>query len=305
MNAHQPLFIVVYLSFVLLALAQAGKFRRFQEEIIQDDLEIEDVLRNRALRVKQVCNKYSDISLPESFDKRLNKFHLHYQNEKQMPIGDSVAFDGFNPKWQLCAPRQVLNPESLEKFKATLDLEFPSKIKGNLNDTKLIKKRMKMFVVSHPLERLVRSFVALTKVENDVILEKVKKTYGKFTFKEFVDFLVHGGKKFSGYAEFYSQWPLTSLWTPFYQNCPACNPDLFPDFVLKTGEDLETEYEVLQEIVGLEDIDAPKADAVSDTTLKMMYSQITKDDLDGLCDIYRVDMEMYQFSPAKFYSIVQ
>lgn len=297
--------LLTFLIFALLVSSEAAKFSRFHEEVIQEGVEIEDVLRNRALHVVQVCNKYSDISIPESHDNRLNLFYLHYHHKKQLPIGDSIAFDGFRPRWQLCSPQQVLDAESLKQFRTTIDQEYPAKTKGNTNDTDLIKKRMKVFIVSHPLERLVKSFVVISKVKNDVNLEKLKKTYGKFAFKEFVDFVARGSKKFPGDADFLREWPLASLWTPFYTNCPVCNPNLFPELVLKTGEDLETEYEVLQETLGLEDIDVPKSDDVSDTTLKMMYSQITKDDLDALCDIYRIDMEMYQYSPEKFYSIVK
>lgn len=42
--------------------------------------------------------------------------------------------------------------------------------------------------------------------------------------QEFVDFVARGSKKFPGDADFLREWPLASLWTPFYTNCPVCNP---------------------------------------------------------------------------------
>eukprot|EP00095_Tigriopus_kingsejongensis_P001904 maker-scaffold287_size221780-snap-gene-1.30 protein:Tk01904 transcript:maker-scaffold287_size221780-snap-gene-1.30-mRNA-1 annotation:"carbohydrate sulfotransferase 11" len=281
----------------------AGKFTQFPEEVLEDDQDFEELLKARAEHAAQICNKYSEQSQPESLDERLNLFFMHYKGEKQLPIGEAIALDGVVPKIQICTPKQSDFAAGVKGFSDQIAQEFPSKVKGNKNDTDLIKKRLKVLMVSHPLERLVRAFDLVSKTMRDPTLDTIKKAYGKFNFKEFVDFILNGGKKFKRDPEFLVDWPLASEWAPFYENCPVCNPDLSPFLVLKSGANFEFEFEVLQDVFGLDDIEIPKFEQISDTMLKMMYSQIGKEQLDQLCDTYRIDMDMFRYSPEKFYSI--
>ena len=82
--------------------------------------------------------------------------------------------------------------------------------------------------------------------------------------------------------------------------------DLLPKFVLKTdSDDFDDEFIHLQEVFGLDDLDLPTVEVITDVSLKNLYSQLEKVDLDDLCDLYHVDLDMFQYSPEKFYSIVK
>ena len=69
----------------------------------------------------------------------------------------------------------------------------------------------------------------------------------------------------------------------------------------------EDDVEAVQEIFGLEDVEFPAEEAkeeVTDTAIKAMFRQITSEDLDGLTDLFKIDLEMFQYSPKMFYEIV-
>ncbi|CAM6055076.1 unnamed protein product [Sphagnum tenellum] len=81
--------------------------------------------------------------------------------------------------------------------------------------------------------------------------------------------------------------------------------DNFPTFVLK-GDDkqrLAAEMDVLQEIFGLEELDFPvnSIDSVPESMLKVLYSQLSAQEVDDLADFYHVDFQTYQYSPKNFY----
>ena len=69
---------------------------------------------------------------------------------------------------------------------------------------------------------------------------------------------------------------------------------------------MELELEYLQEVFGLEEVDFPsdKVQRISDSTLRALYSQLSKDELLELVDLYHVDLEMFQYSPQKFLAMM-
>ena len=82
--------------------------------------------------------------------------------------------------------------------------------------------------------------------------------------------------------------------------------DLLPKFVLKTdSDDFDDEFIHLQEVFGLDDLDLPTVEVITDVSLKNLYSQLERVDLDELTDLYHIDLHMFQYSPEKIYSIVK
>ena len=83
-------------------------------------------------------------------------------------------------------------------------------------------------------------------------------------------------------------------------------PELFPQFVLKLDDHFEEDFSSLAEDVGLEDLDIG-ADAFRQTAspaeddVKALFRQLTPGQVDDLVTKYRVDLEMFQYSPKQFY----
>jgi hypothetical protein len=72
---------------------------------------------------------------------------------------------------------------------------------------------------------------------------------------------------------------------------------------VKAEDHLQEDIEVLRDIFGLEDFDFEE-ETIADSSLKAAFSQLNKQDLDDLVEHYRIDLEMYRYSPEEFYSII-
>ncbi len=64
----------------------------------------------------------------------------------------------------------------------------------------------------------------------------------------------------------------------------------------------------MREVFDLEDVEGipegPK-ETVSDTTLKALFSQLDRKDLDDLVEFFHVDFFVYRYSPEKFYQMLK
>ena len=94
---------------------------------------------------------------------------------------------------------------------------------------------------------------------------------------------------------------------PFLTELFIFPADLSPSYVLKTDYHFEEDFEFFQEIFGIEDLEFPleSGTEVTDMALKALFKQINAADLDGLADLYKIDFEMFQYSPKMFYEIVR
>ena len=86
--------------------------------------------------------------------------------------------------------------------------------------------------------------------------------------------------------------------------------DLYPQFVLKLDDHFEEDFTSFAEDTGLEDIGIDSKMFLSATSfpaqsqVKNLFAQLNQEELDDLVYKYRVDLDMYQYSPKQFYSYV-
>lgn len=121
----------------------------------------------------------------------------------------------------------------------------------------------------------------------------------KFTFSQFVRFLVNGTTEFPGYS---AHKGLSYHWAPYWKECSQlCNPVTRPDFVLKM-ETLTRDLSGLLKAVGLEagKIDlfphthAQKGGHSSDAA-REYFGRLTKAEVMQLYDLYRLDHELFGY----------
>ena len=86
--------------------------------------------------------------------------------------------------------------------------------------------------------------------------------------------------------------------------------DLYPQFVLKLDDHFEEDFTSFAEDTGLEDIGIDSKMFLSATSfpaqsqVQNLFAQLNQEELDDLVYKYRVDLDMYQYSPKQFYSYV-
>ena len=121
----------------------------------------------------------------------------------------------------------------------------------------------------------------------------------KFTFPEFVRFLVNGSLEFG--PEVTTHRGLSYHWAPYWRECSLpCSKATKPNFVVKM-ETLESDLESLFEAAKLKsDVPFPhthtQAGGHSSKTAAEFFSQLTRAEVKQLYDLYRLDHELYGYN---------
>ena len=165
-----------------------------------------------------------------------------------------------------------------------------------------LKTSLKFFIVRHPLQRLLSSYI--DQITNpDVLpvefqrLQKYIVTYYRSqddvlsqpTFPEFVNFVINQTKN----LEFF-QWNRVLGWYPYYYKCRPC--DITYDAIIKYENILEEEKYITDKKEFNNIVDTSYSPNSISRQEEIFYSQLTKSEILNLHKIYLIDFEMFSYN---------
>ena len=144
--------------------------------------------------------------------------------------------------------------------------------------------------------------------------QKLTKDNLKFSFAQFVRFIVNGTQDFAGDPYILKHKGLSYHWTPYWQECSLCS-DLTTPHVIIHLDTLQDDLKVLLNILELDDTLASefphthlhyKGGLSSDVDLlKKYYSTLTKQQVLELFEAYKLDHQLFGYSPDQFVEFTQ
>ena len=180
--------------------------------------------------------------------------------------------------------------------------------------------------VRHPMERLLGTWrhvfknggwklLELEVMSRPELYSQYEELYGNITWYQFIEEVVLGDK-FSRTEAQLDQLNSPGVWVklhwaPYWYTCGLCG-DLTPDYILKT-ETLQGEVDYLLKLLkiphkslfphsrisGPDDHSFDSA-AYSHTVLDQYYSQLDKQQVIKLYNMYRLDFDMFGYQPHKY-----
>jgi len=190
------------------------------------------------------------------------------------------------------------------------------------------KSELRLLQVRHPLERLLATWrhlfknggwksldgAAATKPE---LKKEMEKKLAGFTWNYFVEevvlkdtFVKKSEVEMNNFDEMGS-W-VKHHWAPYWYTCGVCTPGNFPDFILKT-ETLPWDIPlVLKEMKMPDDIVFPdirvtgsddngsEGNKPSENYVQKYYSRLTKLQVLRLYQLYKMDHDMFDYSPETY-----
>merc|ERR1712004_535562 len=184
------------------------------------------------------------------------------------------------------------------------------------------KRFKKALMVRHPMERILsvyrneygrKTFAAYYDVDSKTDVSE------EVTFPDFVNLIVSGPKELAEYID-QNQLEGQSLgidtgmvdakgesakWDSYWHQCGLCNPEFRPHYILDFAHQKEDEA-VLVELFGNNEnakkwLEVKRTSMVSSQeVIKHFYSQLTKEEIRGIHEKYRVDFELFGYSPDYF-----
>lgn len=258
-------------------------------------------LRARAQQVIGSCYKFSERARAE----KDNATFFNLVTPPAPPSEEGIrVFLNIPPALEICAPNFVSTQEMIK-----IREQFSSE-----DSTTNAKNPFRAVIVMHPFVRLAKVFLDLEnqnefseKLKSEI--QKFSKTSERIDFQTFVRFLLEGNlgsSQRSGQEETETRKVLRKL-LPYHYQCQVCHTAIFPQFVLKLDDHFEEDFENFSEDTGIEDvgIDSQTFRQVplpSEDKVKSLFQQLTPGQVDELVSKYRVDLDMYQYSPKQYYS---
>ncbi|XP_031617869.1 carbohydrate sulfotransferase 11 [Contarinia nasturtii] len=275
---------------------------------------IEERMRQRTVRLAQKCTEFGldirrndSLHRPNSWEFLVNKrYHLVWCN----------VFKAASTSWMYNF--NILagySPEFLRKSNI-VPLELARKRYERVTVTQLEKAlnvSVSFLIVRHPFERLLSAYrdkimFAIPHSLHDKLGNKIIRKYRKNRrlrepkwplFSEFVSYLLDEMSKRS---------PKTDMhWVPITEFCTPCQIKF--DVIAKF-ETLDEDQRFLIERADLRRHISPqwknsgKGKNTQELTTKF-FSQLSMNQLDRLCDIYKYDLQLFDYAPEPFYNIVR
>jgi len=264
-------------------------------------------MQMRYEKLHDVCNRYADVMRPESL------------MQKHMPKRESFI-------WHVPTGTAICNPVGVGHKALAALLERIRE--GDMRDATMFQSLRdnfeganrnfkKSIIVRHPMERLLsiyrKHFAAyIDPSKGDELQDSV-------SFGEFIHLVVQGPKEL---ADFISENKLhgeslgidtgmvdskgeSAKWDSYWHQCGLCHPDFKPHYILHFDHQNQDE-EVLVEILGNKErakewLNVKRNSMVSQEEVhKHFYSQLTKEEIRGIYEKYRVDFELFGYSPDYF-----
>lgn len=139
------------------------------------------------------------------------------------------------------------------------------------------------------------------------------KTQLKFTFSQFVRFLVNGSREFG--QDVLGHKGLSYHWAPFWQECSICSNTTMPDVMIHM-ETFRKDFKTLFAKAGYSD---PEIEDLLDTfprthsqhgghshdLIQKYFSSLTKSQVWQLYEMYKLDHELFGYDPTLYLNIAQ
>ena len=143
----------------------------------------------------------------------------------------------------------------------------------------------------------------------------------RFTFQEFVRFIVNGTIDFANDKYVLNHKGLSYHWAPYWKECNVCSPTTMPQFIIHLDSLKEDLALLLNRIQGIknsddesisilnefphthsseEDINSKKLSG-KNHKLKKYFSTLTKSDIQELYDKYKLDHVLFGYSTEDFF----
>jgi len=270
-----------------------------------------DALDARYHKLRDVCNEYADVMRAESLMK------------DQMPKKDNFVYDVNS--WIAFCNLDGIGKKGFEGLMQRLqrgdnnnDSPIRQGLKNNFAGTH--KRFKKALMVRHPMERILsvyrKTFAAYYDVDSKTDVSE------EVTFPDFVNLIVNGPKELAEYID-QNQLEGQSLgidtgmvdakgqsakWDSYWHRCGLCNPGFKPHYILHY-EHYQKDEEVLVELLGNNEqllqeakewLNIKHNHAITDEIIEHFYSQLTKEEIRGIYTKYRIDFELFGYSPDYF-----
>jgi len=266
-----------------------------------------DAMDARYHKLRDVCNEYADVMRAESLMK------------DDMPKSGNFVYD--TNEWIAFCHMDGIGKKSFEGLFQRLqrgdnnaDQTIRQGLKNNFAGTH--KRFKKALMVRHPMERILsvyrKTFAAYYDVDSKTDVSE------EVTFPDFVNLIVNGPKEL---AEFIDQNQLegqslgidtgmvdakgqSAKWDSYWHRCGLCNPGFKPHYILHY-EHYQKDEEVLVELLGDRQdgkdwLNIKHNHVITDDIIEHFYSQLTKEEIRGIHTKYRVDFELFGYSPDYF-----
>jgi len=264
-------------------------------------------MQMRYEKLHDICNRYADVMRPESLMASINPKMEAFQWQPTHNIA-------------ICTPSGMGQSaiKSLFERVRTADTFENMKLQALKENFMGAQKNFKKgIMVRHPMERLLsvyrKNFAAYTDPSKGEVDEKA------VTFGDFINLVVQGPKEL---ADFISENKIggeslgidtgmvdakgeSAKWDSYWHLCGLCNHEFRPHYILDFAHQKEDEA-VLVELFGnnenaLKWLDVKRTSMVSsEEVIKHFYSQLTKEEIRGIHEKYRVDFELFGYSPDYF-----
>ena len=266
-----------------------------------------DAMDARHLKLHEVCNKYGDPMIPEymmqSHVPPSTSFVI-YPKEKLAFCGLSgVAKTGFTALFDRI--RQASDPDTVDYAGWHQKETYQS----------TNKKYRKAIFVRHPMERLISVY---RKTLAGALNAQTGESEESMSFPDFIYVVLHGPVELAEYIQqnkldgqslsidtgMVDGKGMSRAWAPYWHQCGLCNLQFRPHYILHFDHARE-DSEVLVELLGDSANEEAKKwlkvnhnhVAAKEDVLKHFWSQISKEDIRGIYQKYKVDFEIFGYSP--------
>lgn len=255
--------------------------------------------------VRKVCDKYGQslnthVPLKEfMFDS--NSKLLFCRNAK---VGTTTWLQQFLELSQY--KKNILMKEFGANYSKKLHRTVPGLFKitslRNTNIINLAEHTTSFSMVRHPFERLVSAYQDKLVDQTDPfytrVVNHIVNTYGAVTFENFVHMILDKSRR---QCRQMNKCGLDKHWKPFISRCGYCN---IPYKVIAKAENFAEDQKFIGRLANI-DFKPIKTHTSSGGSTKEQakkyFSQLSLDIVKKLYNVYKVDFEMFGYSPQMYY----
>ena len=322
-----PMLTLLLLLFVILYIRDHRQLasRETKEQKGKEVNLSQNVMKERRERLISVCEKYQVQGRSEQASIYHRKSPVNRCTGRFFNVGDKDHFicnvlKGGSTSWKFF----------LGENNITSSLIDECRVAGNCPP----QVGLRIVQVRHPLERLLATWRHIfrnggwktldqTDSSDGILQRKREELFSDLSWADFVDILALSDQldtKEEDMEDFSRMglW-LKHHWAPFWYTCGLCSPDLQPDLVLKT-ESLDRDMRLVVGELQLPGEQATKFPDIrvtgnddnfsegnrpSEEFITKYYSQLTKEQVLKLYQFYRLDHEMFDYSPEVYINIAK
>uniref|UniRef100_A0AAG5DRL1 Carbohydrate sulfotransferase n=1 Tax=Anopheles atroparvus TaxID=41427 RepID=A0AAG5DRL1_ANOAO len=274
--------------------------------IIRDtDESTEQINQHRLLHLREACERNSN------GDKHIieTSFYIHVKNESLLyclvfKSGTTSWFYNIN-RWAGYSKEKILDDktDNFNLARQKYPFENPTVLLTSMKNT------YSFIVVRDPFERLISAYEERLLGQIHPYYKNLSykiyrkyhddgREYGLPTFQDFVRYVVD---------EFRDSHPTDLHWRPINDLCTPCLARY--DFILKMetfAQDMEylANRTQLSGKIDRVQMNHSRRDSVN-RLIKKYFSQLTRQQLQDLYDIYKIDFDLFEYSSKKYFELVK